>query len=160
MMFIKTYRTAAAIASACAIGAGALVLAQSKGPVAGGPKGPSGDRAVTVYKSATCSCCALWVTHLKDNGFPTRAEDVADLGPVKKKHGVPEALASCHTALADGYVVEGHVPASDVRRLLAEKPNIAGLAVPGMPIGSPGMEGPGAKGYDVLSVGAQGGSYL
>ncbi len=99
--------------------------------------------AVTVYKSASCGCCALWVTHLKDNGFPTRAEDVADLGSVKKKHGVPEALASCHTALADGYVVEGHVPADLIDRLLAERPEVAGIAVPGMPIGSPGMELPG-----------------
>lgn len=109
--------------------------------------------AVTVYKSATCGCCKLWVTHLKDNGFPTTAEDVADLGAVKKKHGVPEALHSCHTALIDGYVVEGHVPADLIDRLLAERPQVAGIAVPGMPIGSPGMEVPGraADRYQVLT---------
>ena len=108
---------------------------------------------VTVYKSATCGCCKLWVTHLKDNGFPVKAEDVADLEAVKKKHGVPEALQSCHTALVDGYVVEGHVPADLIDRLLAERPQVAGLAVPGMPIGSPGMEVPGrpADRYQVLT---------
>ena len=106
-----------------------------------------------MYKSATCGCCALWVTHLKDNGFPTTAEDVADLGSVKKKHGVPEALQSCHTALIDGYVVEGHVPADLIDRLLAERPQVAGIAVPGMPIGSPGMEVPGraADRYQVMT---------
>jgi hypothetical protein len=109
--------------------------------------------AIIVYKSATCGCCKLWVTHLKDNGFPTTAEDVDDLGSVKKKHGVPEALQSCHTALIDGYVVEGHVPADLIDRLLAERPQVAGIAVPGMPIGSPGMEVPGraADRYQVLS---------
>src|SRR4029453_6083003 len=85
----------------------------------------------------------LWVTHLKDNGFPTKAEDVDDLASVKKKHGVPEALQSCHTALIDGYGVEGHGPADLIDRLLAERPQVAGIAVPGMPIGSPGMEVPG-----------------
>jgi hypothetical protein len=109
--------------------------------------------AITVYKSATCGCCALWVTHLKDNGFPTRAEDVDDLGSVKKKHGVPAALQSCHTALIDGYVLEGHVPADLIDRLLAERPEVVGIAVPGMPIGSPGMEVPGraADRYQVLA---------
>ena len=115
--------------------------------------GEAAKPAVTVYKSATCGCCALWVTHLKDNGFPTTAEDVADLGSVKKKHGVPEALQSCHTALIDGYVVEGHVPADLIDRLLAERPQVVGIAVPGMPIGSPGMEVPGraADRYQVMT---------
>ena len=109
--------------------------------------------AVTVYKSATCGCCALWVTHLKDNGFPTTAEDVTDLGSVKKKHSVPAALQSCHTALVEGYVVEGHVPADLIDRLIAERPQVAGIAVPGMPIGSPGMEVPGhaTERYQVLT---------
>src|SRR6185436_14671243 len=109
--------------------------------------------AITVYKSATCGCCKLWVTHLKDNGFLTTAEDVDDLGAVKKKHGVPEALQSCHTALIDGYVVEGHVPADLIDRLLAERPQVLGIAVPGMPIGSPGMEMPGraADRYQVMT---------
>ncbi|RPH76626.1 MAG: DUF411 domain-containing protein [Candidatus Rokuibacteriota bacterium] len=109
--------------------------------------------AVIVYKSATCGCCKLWGTHLMDNGVPTTGEDVADLGSVKKKHGVPEALQSCHTALVDGYVVEGHVPADLIDRLLAERPQVVGIAVPGMPIGSPGMEMPGraADRYQILT---------
>ena len=109
--------------------------------------------AITVYKSATCGCCKLWVTHLKDNGFLTTAEDVDDLGAMKKKHGVPEALQSCHTALIDGYVVEGHVPADLIDRLLAERPQVVGIAVPGMPTGSPGMEVPGraADRYQVMT---------
>jgi hypothetical protein len=108
---------------------------------------------VTVYKSATCGCCKLWVTHLEGKGFPVKAEDVADLDAVKKKHGVPEGLQSCHTALVEGYVVEGHVPADLIDRLLAERPQVAGLAVPGMPIGSPGMEVPGraADRYQVFT---------
>jgi hypothetical protein len=108
---------------------------------------------VTVYKSPTCGCCKLWVTHLKDNGFPVKAEDLENLAPIKKQHGVPEALASCHTALVEGYVVEGHVPADLIDRLLRERPQVAGIAVPGMPIGSPGMEVPArpAERYQVLT---------
>ena len=108
---------------------------------------------VTVYKSATCGCCTEWVAHLRRHGFPVKTEDVAELQPVKARHGVPADLQSCHTALAGGYVVEGHVPADLVERLLRERPKIAGLAVPGMPAGSPGMEVPGARAerYQVLA---------
>ena len=108
---------------------------------------------VTVYKSPTCGCCSLWVTHLKDAGFPVKAEDVPDVAPIKDKHGVPKSLASCHTALVDGYVIEGHVPADLIDRLLAERPPVVGLAVPGMPLGSPGMEAPGrpAERYQILT---------
>lgn len=95
---------------------------------------------VVVYKSPTCGCCKLWVQHLRDNGFTVMTRDVADLTPIKIKQGVAPELASCHTALVDGYVIEGHVPARDIRRLLRERPKVTGLAVPGMPIGSPGME--------------------
>ena len=111
---------------------------------------------VHVYKSPTCGCCEKWVEHLRAEGFAVRTTDVPDVTPIKLENGIAAELSSCHTAFVGGYVVEGHVPASDVRRLLAEKPDVAGLAVPGMPIGSPGMEGPGAKGYEVLSFGAQG----
>ena len=109
--------------------------------------------AITVYKSATCGCCKLWVTHLTDAGYSVKAEDLDNLGPVKKKHGVPEGLQSCHTAVVDGYVVEGHVPADVIDKLLAERPTVVGLAVPGMPIGSPGMEVPGrpADKYQILT---------
>ncbi len=94
----------------------------------------------TVYKSATCTCCNKWVDHLKENGFRVVAKDVEDVNIYKKKFGVTPNLASCHTAIINGYVVEGHVPASDIKRMLKEKPAFKGLAVPGMPVGSPGME--------------------
>lgn len=106
---------------------------------------------VIVYKSPTCGCCKEWVKHLEANGFKVQARDVSDVTPVKVKHGVPLALASCHTALVDGYVIEGHVPAADLRRLLEERAAVKGLAVPGMPVGSPGMEGPYPEPYQVLT---------
>ena len=96
---------------------------------------------VTVYKTPTCGCCALWADHMTEAGFEVERVDVASLDDVKARLGVPGQLASCHTAVVGDYVVEGHVPAEDVRRLLDEQPPAAaGLAVPGMPIGSPGME--------------------
>lgn len=109
--------------------------------------------AVVVYKSPLCGCCAKWVDHMRASGFAVTVHDTADVTPVKAAHGVTEQLASCHTALVGGYVVEGHVPAEDVQRLLREHPAIAGLAAPGMPMGSPGMEMPGMSGdrYDVVA---------
>jgi hypothetical protein len=108
---------------------------------------------VTVYKSPTCGCCTEWVAHLRRHGFRVKTEDLPDLSSVKTRHGVPAALQSCHTAIVEGYVVEGHVPADLVERLLRERPRIVGLAVPGMPVGSPGMEVPGvpADRYRVLT---------
>lgn len=113
----------------------------------------AGKPQVTVYKTSTCGCCKLWVAHLTGAGYPVNAEDVDNLGAVKKKRGVPDALQSCHTALVDGYVVEGHVPADVIDTLLAERPAVVGIAVPGMPIGSPGMEVPGrpADKYQILT---------
>ena len=132
-----------------AILAGSLALASGLASRASAADKP----AVTVYKSPTCGCCKLWVTHLERNGFPVKTEDLDNLAPIKKRHGVPEAMTSCHTALVDGYVVEGHVPADLIDRLLRERPNVAGIAVPGMPIGSPGMEVPGqpADRYKILT---------
>jgi hypothetical protein len=98
---------------------------------------------VTVYKSETCGCCGNWVEHMKTAGFEVKAINVADIDQVKKTYGVPASASSCHTALVDGYVLEGHVPADAVQRMLREKPKFAGLAVPGMPMGSPGMDVPG-----------------
>lgn len=106
---------------------------------------------VQVYKDAFCGCCANWVEHLKRAGFAATAENIADMNALKDKHGVPAKTRSCHTAVVGGYVIEGHVPAAEIQRLLKEKPKVAGLAVPGMPIGSPGMEGPNARPYDVLT---------
>jgi hypothetical protein len=85
------------------------------------------------------------VVHLQKNGFTVKSEDLADLRPIKAKHGVPEELESCHTGVIDGYVVEGHVPADVIVKLLTDRPKVAGIAVPGMPIGSPGMESPGRR---------------
>jgi hypothetical protein len=111
----------------------------------------SSAETVTVYKSPTCGCCSKWISHLEANGFEVEAIDVKDVRPLKSANGVPEELASCHTALVDGYVVEGHVPVADIRRLLEERPAVDGIAVPGMPIGSPGMEGAHPETYDVVS---------
>ena len=111
---------------------------------------------VQVYKSPTCGCCEKWVEHLRAEGFTVRTSDVADVTPIKLENGIAPELSACHTAFVGGYVVEGHVPASDIRRLLAERPAVAGLAVPGMPVGSPGMEGPRPVPYEVFSFGARG----
>jgi hypothetical protein len=95
---------------------------------------------VMVTKSATCGCCKGWVEHMRKAGFTVEVHEVEDVSPTAKRLGVPEALRSCHTSEVEGYVVEGHVPAADVKRLLAERPKAAGIAVPGMVVGSPGME--------------------
>jgi len=118
---------------------------------------PSFAAEVTVYMSPTCGCCKEWVKHLQTNGFSVTAHNVDDIMVAKKTNGVPAALGSCHTAKVDGYVIEGHVPASDIKRLLKERPPVLGLAVPGMPVGSPGMEQGGRKDrYDVLTFDKQG----
>ncbi len=114
---------------------------------------------ITVYKSPTCGCCVKWVDHLEAGGLAVEAIDVENLAWIKKENGVPARLHSCHTALVDGYVIEGHVPVEDILRLLEERPDIAGLAVPRMPIGSPGMEGPNPEPYDVLAFTKQGSTH-
>jgi hypothetical protein len=106
---------------------------------------------VLVYKTPACGCCNGWVEHMRAAGFTVDTRDVNDIMSVKQDGGVPVSMSSCHTSLVDGYVVEGHVPADQVRRLLAERPEIAGIAAPGMPSGSPGMEGPNAQPYEILS---------
>jgi hypothetical protein len=108
---------------------------------------------VKVWKTPTCGCCGKWVQHMEAAGFRVEVTSVNDVAPIRKANGVPESLGSCHTAVVDGYVVEGHVPASDVLRLLKEKPGILGLTAPGMPAGSPGMDVPGSPPYDVLALG-------
>jgi hypothetical protein len=107
---------------------------------------------ITVYKTRTCGCCAKWVDHLKANGFQPTVKEVANTADARKQFGVPEALMSCHNAVVNGYAIEGHVPAADIRKLLGQKPKSAtGLAVPGMPLGSPGMEqGDRKQAYSVL----------
>ena len=113
----------------------------------------SADPDMTVYKSPTCGCCDKWITHMEENGFQINAIDVLEMSIVKDKYGINGKLESCHTAEIDGYFIEGHVPATDVKRLLSERPDISGLTVPGMPIGSPGMEmGDRKDAYSVLAI--------
>lgn len=111
---------------------------------------------VEVYKSESCGCCSEWVKHLQANGLTVKAQNVANPSDYREKFGIPQDLGSCHTGLVGGYALEGHVPAAEINRLLAEKPNAKGLAVPAMPLGSPGMEGPRKDPYDVLLVQANG----
>ena len=106
---------------------------------------------VLVYKTPTCGCCTKWVDHLQANGFRVETQHRDDLTTIRQQHKVPSQVTSCHTALVGSYVVEGHVPAADVKKLLAEKPKVRGIAVPGMPIGSPGMEGPNPQRYNTLA---------
>jgi hypothetical protein len=111
---------------------------------------------VEVWRSPTCGCCGGWVKHLQREGFATKVNMVDDTAPVRAAAGMPEKLGSCHTAKVGGYVIEGHVPASDIRRLLAEKPKALGLTAPGMPAGSPGMDVPNSPPYEVLLVASDG----
>jgi hypothetical protein len=121
----------------------------------------SGQPVMEVYKSPTCGCCSKWVEHVRQHGFTARVTDLDDraLDALKAKQGVPRTAQSCHTALISGYAIEGHVPAADVKRLLKEKPAVAGLAVAGMPVGSPGMEVPGrSQAYNVITFDKKGDS--
>ncbi len=111
---------------------------------------PSGN-AMIVYKTPTCGCCTAWVEHVTAAGFNPRIVEMADLTPVRTKLNAPDDLASCHVAVIDGYVVEGHVPADAIKKLIAERPDAIGIFVPGMPLGSPGMESPyGLQAFDVI----------
>ncbi len=125
-------------------------------------KAHTGPRAqgqeVVVYKSPACGCCEDWLAHLKSRGFTVVSHDVADLPRIRTRLGVPASLVSCHTATVGGYAIEGHVPADLILRLLEEQPAIAGLAVPGMPGGSPGMEAAPRTAYDVIAFDAAGGT--
>ena len=113
--------------------------------------------ALVVYKDPSCGCCEAWVAHMKANGFAATVTNTSDVDRIKKQNGVTDALASCHTALVGGYVIEGHVPAADVKRLLTEKPKaIKGLTIPGMPASAPGMDMKPFQPYTVLSFDAQG----
>ncbi len=114
----------------------------------------SSDADFVVYKSPTCGCCNGWIDHLREAGYTVEAVDIPgyqDLQDRKRAEGVPGDLGSCHTATIEGYTIEGHVPAESIERLLRERPDIKGLAVPGMPIGSPGMPGPNPQAYDVIA---------
>lgn len=146
-MNAKRKRTIGLVAAVVVLAAsGGAALAVKQPAAAAGPE-------ITVYKSPTCGCCTAWVEHLRENGFDVNAQDTDQLARIKADHGVPRGLQACHTAVVDGYIIEGHVPAEVIRRFLDEAPDAAGLAVPGMPVGSPGMEVPGRpdEPYDILA---------
>lgn len=131
------------LGSALVGAAGTAVLAERPGPAVAAE--------MTVYKSPTCGCCGKWIDHMKAAGFQVKVVDMDDLTEIKQASGVPMKLRTCHTAVAAGYAIEGHVPADVVKKLLAEKPAAVGIAVPGMPIGSPGMEmGTQKDSYEVI----------
>lgn len=111
---------------------------------------------IEVFYAPSCSCCGRWVSHLEENGFEVAVTAVADVAVVRRERGVPPNLAACHTAFIGGYFIEGHVPAADIRRLLAERPAVQGLAVPGMPSGSPGMSAENPIPYNTLVLDADG----
>ena len=112
---------------------------------------------IVVYKNPDCGCCTKWVRYLEQNNYNVTIEDTRDVQAVKRRLGVPEKLAACHTAVIDGYVIEGHITHRDIKRLLLFRPDVTGIAVPGMPVGTPGMEmGDTVESYDVISFDEQG----
>jgi hypothetical protein len=132
---------------ALAVCAAALSVATAAAPSVTPVRKPT----ITVYKDPNCGCCKNWIEHLRKHGFTVDAKDTPDMNTIKATLGVPGALTSCHTAVVDGYLIEGHVPASDIDRLLSARPKVKGLAVPGMPSGSPGMEGGAKQHYQVVT---------
>jgi hypothetical protein len=134
----------------------AVALAAAAVPVATFAQAGRRDTDMDVWKSPTCGCCALWVEHMRAHGFRVTATNVDDVAPLKRKHGVPPRLESCHTGIVGGYTVEGHVPADVVQQMLKTRPKIVGIAVPGMPMGSPGMEGPRTDPYEIIAFAADG----
>ena len=135
---------------ALAAGGTASRLWAQPAKTAAAPKSVAAARAITIYKDPNCGCCKLWVAHMQKAGFIATVNDTTDMATVKSAMGVPEVLQSCHTARIGSYTIEGHVPADVIIKLLDEKPEGRGLAVPGMPSGSPGMEGGRVEGYAVV----------
>jgi hypothetical protein len=135
-----------------ALGVSFLALALTTGAAPPSGRGAAAKKpTITVYKDPSCGCCKSWIEHLIRHGYRVDARDTPEMTEIKRTLGVPDRLSACHTAVVNGYLIEGHVPAADIARLLNEKPKVAGLAVPGMPMGSPGMEGPRSQHYQVLS---------
>jgi hypothetical protein len=137
---MKRLALGTAIISTVAFGAGAYLRAQA-------------PPAISVVRDPGCGCCLQWVAHLEHAGFKATVTESTDMDSVKKMRGVPASAGSCHTAVVDGFVIEGHVPAADIKRLLKQRPRVVGLAVPGMPLGSPGMEVSSGQvqAYDVVA---------
>lgn len=134
-----------------------LLLAAALGGAALAAPAFAAGEEVTMYKDPNCGCCGKWAEHMRANGFRVKEIASTQMAAVKREAGVPQALGSCHTARVGGYVVEGHVPAADIKRMLADKPKVVGISAPGMPQGSPGMEGPyPADRYEVVSFDREG----
>jgi hypothetical protein len=146
---MRTFRSAL-VALALLIPVGLLAQRATVKPAA------PAAQAITVYKTATCGCCTKWVDHLKAAGFNPTVHVVENMSQVPITKRVPDPLRSCHTATLEGYLVEGHVPADVIKQLLREKPRVEGIAVPGMPAGSPGMESPNPEPYDVVAFDSTG----
>ena len=143
-----------------ALGAGFLALTLTTGAVAPPVNATPKEPTITVYKDPSCGCCKSWIAHLIKHGYRVDAKDTPEMAEIKRTLGIPEALASCHTAVVNGYLIEGHVPADLVKKLLAEKPaGVKGLAAPGMPASAPGMDMPGQH-YTIYSFDAQGHSKI
>jgi hypothetical protein len=150
---------AAAAVAAAAVTAVAVTSSSSADAVrAPGIETPVAAPVLTVYKSPTCGCCKDWITHVQRAGFRVDVKEMDNMSTVKADAGIPASVQSCHTTIVDGYAIEGHVPADVIQRLLKERPKVAGIAVPGMPVGAPGMEVPGrpADKYDVVTFDRKG----
>jgi hypothetical protein len=135
-----------------ALAAALVTISLTTAAVRGVSSAPAAKKpTITVYKDPNCGCCKNWIAYLAKHGYTVDAKDTPNMTEIKHSLGVPDALTACHTAVVNGYLIEGHVSAEDIDRLLAQKPTIAGIAVPGMPMSSPGMDGPRTQGYKVLS---------
>lgn len=131
--------------------AGASVIVASAASIIPACAAPASDKKIIVYKTPTCGCCSAWIEHLTAAGFEAQIVDQPDLTPIRARLGAPDDLRSCHLAIIGRYIVEGHVPADSINMLLSAAPDAVGVFVPGMPLGSPGMEGPyGSQPYDVI----------
>jgi hypothetical protein len=144
---ISRRRLLFALGAVTAIGGGVALFIDST---------PTMAEEVVVYKDPSCECCGRWASHMRRNGFTVVVNSVEDMDPIKRKAGIPESMESCHTAYVGGYLVEGHVPASDIKRVLSERLAIKGLAVPGMPSSAPGMDSPEGESYVVFAFDAKG----
>jgi len=151
MMFLKALKQLIKVFLLALLSLGVVI-----GVYADGVKRVSGQ-PIAVYKTPNCGCCKGWIDYLKTNGFSVETHNLGNLDGIKAQHGLTEpSLMSCHTAIVDGYVIEGHVPAADIWRLLDERPEVVGITAPGMPQMAPGMYGAEPDGYDVLSFDADG----
>ncbi|MGI8402895.1 MAG: DUF411 domain-containing protein [Gemmatimonadaceae bacterium] len=140
-----------------ALAATLVVISMTTAAVRSGTSVPPAKKpTITVYKDPSCGCCKNWIAYLAKHGYTVDAKDTPNMTEIKHSLGVPPKLTACHTGVVDGYLIEGHVSAEDIDRLLAQKPRIAGIAVPGMPMSSPGMDGPRSHGYQVMSFDKQG----